>query len=353
MGDGMQKRKIILYIFICLLLIGFALFIREYQEKLLRITTPFLMSIPIVYLVKPLSDRLIRRRIPKVAAILLVYLFFILAVGAAGIFFVPELVKNTKELMNTLPELTSGYQKLISNLADSLKASNWSDDVKTIIFNELQNGITALQGFASGALKKSLDVLVGTVKIVFDLTVGMVIAYYFIKDSRHFIEFFLSLLPRRFRNGLAGMGKEINVVLAGFIQGQLLTALIVGVMETAGLMIVGVKYSIVLGLIGGIANIIPYFGPYIGALPAVAIAFVQSPVKLLWTVVVFAVVQQIDNSYISPKIIEGKLGLHPVTTILAVLAGGEFFGIIGMLVAVPVFAILRVIIRRSVDAIAS
>jgi len=147
------------------------------------------------------------------------------------------------------------------------------------------------------------------------------------------------------------MINKTGEILSCFIQGQLLTALIIGIMETVALAIIGVKYSPILGFIGGISNIIPYFGPFIGAIPSVAVALIDSPVKAFWTVVAFLVIQQIDNAFISPKIIEGRLGLHPITTILAVLAGGEFFGIIGMLVAVPVTAVLKVILKRLIEAI--
>jgi predicted PurR-regulated permease PerM len=189
------------------------------------------------------------------------------------------------------------------------------------------------------------------VTIFLDLTLSLIIAYYFIKDSKSFRDGFLSLVPRKWRNGLVNTGREINQILSNFIQGQLLTALIVGILEALGLLLINSKYPFILGLIGGIANIIPYFGPFLGCLPAVALALIESPIKALWTIVIFALVQQIDNAFISPKIIEGKLGLHPLTTILAVLIGGEFFGIIGMLVAVPIFAIIKVILKRSVEAI--
>jgi predicted PurR-regulated permease PerM len=139
--------------------------------------------------------------------------------------------------------------------------------------------------------------------------------------------------------------------LSKFIQGQLLTAIIVGVLETIGLFLVRVKYPLVLGVIGGIAEIIPYFGPVIGAVPAVAIALIESPIKAMWAVLVYVVVQQLENAYISPKIIEGRLGLHPVATIMVILAGGKFFGVAGMLLAVPVTAILRVLIKRTINAV--
>ncbi|NJD03282.1 MAG: AI-2E family transporter [Ruminiclostridium sp.] len=350
---GMRKKKIILNVLL-LVIMAFAVYLLyKFRVKIGKIASPFFLAVLLTYIVKPLADKLERRKIPRPAAILAVYMFFILALAALGIFFIPELVNNTKELLNTLPEIVSGYQKMVDNIIIALKSSKWSPEIKTVIFNEMQNGIEAAQNYAAEALKKLLDSVIDSIKIVIDLTVAMVIAYYFVKDPEHFKALVLSLVPRRFRNILIGLGKEVNSVLSGFIQGQLLTALIVGILESIGLMIAGVKYPLILGMLGGLANIIPYFGPYIGAIPAVAVALTDSPLRLLWTVIVFIVVQQLDNSYISPKIIESKLGMHPVTTIFAVLVGGEFSGIIGMLLAVPVYAIIRIIAKKAIDAIAS
>jgi len=131
------------------------------------------------------------------------------------------------------------------------------------------------------------------------------------------------LVPRRWRNEIIGTCREINEILSCFIQGQLLTALIIGIMETVALAIIGVKYSPILGFIGGISNIIPYFGPFIGQ------SFCgRGPYRFAGESFLdggcLLVIQQIDNAFISPKIIEGRLGLHPITTILAVLPAVSF-----------------------------
>jgi predicted PurR-regulated permease PerM len=253
--------------------------------------------------------------------------------------------------MHTLPQISDQYQGIFKGIISFIKTSNWSDDIKTAIFKEIGSSITTAQNYIMSILKKSLVTLFETITMFFDFGLAMVIAYYFIKDAEFFKETTLSLAPRRWRNGLIGAGRDIHRILSKFIQGQLLTAMIVGTLEIIGLVIVGVKYPFILGCIGGIANIIPYFGPFIGAVPAVAIALIDSPMKAVWTIVAFSVVQQIDNSFISPKIIEGGLGLHPVTTILVVLIGGEFFGILGMLIAVPVAAIIKALTKRAIEAI--
>lgn len=282
----------------------------------------------------------------------MVYIFFIAALAAAGIFFVPELALNTRELMETLPKLMGQYEQIFNNFIFSINSSKWSEQVKGAIFNEIANVIEAVQKLLVNFLENGLDILVDIVRIIVDFTIAMVITYYVIKDGVKFKDYALLLLPRRWRASAIDLGKKISRILAGFIQGQLMTALIVGMLETMGLMLVGMKYPLILGMIGGMANIIPYFGPYIGVIPALAIALTISPLKAVWVAAVFILIQQVENNFISPKMIEGKLGLHPVATIFAVLVGGEFFGIAGMLLAVPVMAILRVLINKAVELIA-
>lgn len=347
----MKYKRVLFYLIIAAVILGAAVFFHKYRGQISRILSPFVMAIPLVYIVKPVSDRLAARKIPVSISILLVYFFFIAALAAAGIYFIPELATNMRDLMETLPELMARYEQIFNGILSYIKSSNWSGQVKDAVFKQIQSGTDQVQKLLVKALENGLGVIMDMVRIVVDLTVAMVITYYVVKDGNKFRDYALLLLPRRWRAGLIGTGKEISKVLAGFIQGQLLTALIVGVLETLGLMLAGIKYPLVLGMIGGLANVIPYFGPYIGAIPAVAIALTISPLKAVWTVVVFMVIQQVDNSFISPKMIEGKLGLHPVATIFAVLVGGEFFGILGMLLAVPAMAILRVLINKTVEAI--
>lgn len=310
------------------------------------------MAIPLVYIVKPVTDRLSTKKFPVSVAVLTVYFFFLAAMVAAGIFFIPELALNIRELMETLPELVGRYENIFNNFIFSINSSKWSDQVKEVILNEIEDGTEAVQDLLVKVLENGLNIIMDIVRIIVDFTIAMVITYYIIKDGDKFRDYILFLLPRGWRAGAIDLGKKISRILAGFIQGQLMTALIVGVLETIGLMLVGMKYPLVLGMIGGLANIIPYFGPYIGAIPAIAIALTISPLKVAWVAGVFILIQQIDNNFISPKMIEGKLSLHPVATILAVLVGGEFFGITGMLLAVPVMAILRVLINKAVEIIA-
>lgn len=345
------KRRTIFYSLLMIVLTGIIIFFYIYRGKIGKIFLPFIMAIIISYVLHPLVIKLEQNKIKRSTAILLIYLIFTITLSVLVVFIVPQMIDNTRELINVLPGITLEFNENFNGVVRTISTSKWPEDIKNAIFREIDNGIQIAQNMILDTLKDTLSGLMRTVSIFFDLVLAMIIAYYILKDAEYFKHVSLSLVPKRWRNWLIITFREINAVLSKFIQGQLLTALIIGILETIALFIVGVKYPLILGMIGGVANIIPYFGPFIGAIPAVAIALIESPIKAIWTILAFIIIQQIDNGFISPKIIEGRVGLHPVTTILAILIGGEFFGIIGMLISVPIAAIIKVISKRTIEAI--
>jgi predicted PurR-regulated permease PerM len=291
------------------------------------------------------------KKVSTGASVLLVYLFIFAVLAAAGFYFVPELAANIRELMETLPQLMSSYEGILNSLLSMIYRSNLSEEIKEAVFGQIEGITEQAQGWLVRLLENGLKLAMDMVRIVVDVTLALVISFYVIRDGEKFRDQALLLVPRRWRNGLTDTFREISRILAGFIQGQLMIAFIVGMLEAIGLIVIGMKYPLALGMLGGLANIIPYFGPYIGAIPAIAVALTISPMKAVWTALVFIAAQQIDNNFISPRMMEERLGLHPVATIFAVLAGGEFFGVPGMLLAVPAAAILRAIVNKTVDAI--
>ncbi|HEY5583578.1 MAG TPA: AI-2E family transporter [Ruminiclostridium sp.] len=342
-------KKTVFYIILVLIIIVVAIFIYFFSDKFIQILSPFFIAAIIAYAVYPLVIRFERKGLKRNASIIIIYTFIALVLLFSAIYITPHIFNNAKELFNTLPHITNNYQELFNSFISKVETSKWPPEIKNLIFSEIDNGTNFIQSYASQAMKKTLSLVASSVVILFNIALSMIIAYYFLKDIEGIKRSALMLAPKRMRNNLINIGRELNAIVTNFIQGQFLTAFIVGSLETIGLYIVHVKYPFILGVIGGVANIIPYFGPVIGAIPAVAIALLESPTKALLTALVFIIVQQIDNAFISPKIIEGKLGLHPITTIIAVLIGGEFFGIIGMLVAVPITAMLKVIFKRIID----
>jgi predicted PurR-regulated permease PerM len=346
-----KSRKKIFFAILGITAVLIIIFIRTYLDKLWGIATIFIMATVISFAITPPVRFLEKKGIPRWAAILVVYLVIILAIAAAALFLVPKLFQNMKDLAEVLPEIAAQYESHFNEFVLSIKYSSWSEDIKAAILEEIRDILSYIQSRVLGFLRSAVKGMAGALSLVLRAAVAFVLSFYFVKDAEKFKKSFISGIPRKWRGWVQETGTEIKKVLSNFITGQIVISFIVGVMEVVGLYIVGLDYALVLGIIGGIANMIPYFGPYIGAVPAVVLAFVESPVKALWTVVVFVAVQQIENAVITPRVIRNRLGFHPVITILVIFAGGSFFGIAGMLLAVPVTAILSVICGRIIKSL--
>ena len=346
----MQRSKMTATVILTsFMVVLFVFFLYNYRKEILRVLNPVFLAFIITYLVKPLVKKLQNKKIPCSVSIILVYSFFILSIVAIIIYIIPSFIESTKDLINTIPDIVSNYQDKFNRILSNIQRSNWSSDIKNAILNEINSNASLIENFAINSLKIFTSHLISSLRIFIDFALGLVIAFYFIRDSDYFKSILITLIPKRWRKYALQIGRDINSVISSFIQGQIMTAVIVSILEFVGLFLIKVKYPLVLAIIGGIFEIIPYFGPIIGAIPAVAIAFLDSPLKAIWTIILFIGVQQIENVLIAPKIMESKIGLHPVATLIAVVAGGELLGILGMIISVPLVAIVRTVFKRTVE----
>lgn len=344
------NRKLIIYLFgiiFSLLLIYLIYLIRI---KLARILTPLAIAVFISYLLMPLVLKM-EKKMPRWCAILIGYILLGIIITATIVYIIPQMAKNIADLIIALPDVTLEYRDNFNRMFTIFQASRYPDEIKSAVLQQIQNSMSYIQEKIIDTLGGILNLIMRLIYFGFDLLLGMVIAFYIMRDEKKIRKSILNLFPMKWRAGVISLSIDINHILVGFIQGQLTVIIIIGILEIIGLSVVGVKYPFILGSIGGIANIIPYFGPIIGSIPAISVACLQSPIKALWAALVFVIVQQIDNAFISPKIIGAGLGLHPITVILSLIIGREFFGLLGMLLAIPAFAIIKLIARRIVKNI--
>ncbi|MBQ8828479.1 MAG: AI-2E family transporter [Clostridia bacterium] len=326
------------------------------RKRLTHIIIPIAAALALYFFLVPLVSFLEKKcGVKRNAAIFTVFACLGVFLTAIISFAAPAVKENISDIAANLPALKEKLVMIAENLAAKLGidtasfASGFSAndtgggigrDFGGIISRKLSEIIEAA---ASNALAGSFA---GVFKIIFDLFSSIIITFYLLRDRESIGEYLLQLFPYSWRGFLTSTVDEIGKISASFIRGQLLIAVIVGMLETIGLWLLGSEYPFVFGIIGGLSNFIPYFGPFIGAIPAVVAALFDSPWRALWIVILFVVIQQIDNNFISPKIIEERHGIHPITTIIVVFIGGEFFGIGGFLFAIPIYAIIKCIVKR-------
>lgn len=310
------------------------------------ILSPFLFAALVAYIAYPLVQVFERRQVPRPMAIILVYLIFAVIVGITVSFLIPQLAAEVAEILETIPDQTE-------MLADGLNLWRSLDNIS--VPEVLQTGLDLLVGRVQHLLERLAqriaDLLVGMVSQIVSLLIAPILAYYLLRDLEVIKRRSLMLIPKQYRLTVYKFCKETNRVLNGFIRGQLVNALLVGLLIAAGLALLGIKFALFIGFLAGIFNIIPYFGPVIGFIPASLFALAKSPLTVLWVLGLFVLVNQLEANVISPKIIGERVGLHPLAVIFAIFAGGELMGIVGMLIAVPAAAIVRIVFAYVLERV--
>ncbi len=315
--------------------------------------TPFILGLVIAYLILPLVNRLEERMPPGIKernmsrplAIMVVYLLGFLGLTAAIGLILPPIVEQVGSLYEGAPDL---YQEAVGMINDGLR------QYEKLIPPPLQVQIEEqLQGYNPSSLLR--PVLSGTLSVfgaignTLSFILGLVVIpfwlFFILNDEGSVINGTMHLIPYDVRADIEAIRIIIDRVLSAYIRGQLFVALALGVAVTISLLLLGVQYSLLLGLTAGVLALFPFIGGILGAIPALFVAFLQDPNLALWVLVAFTVIQQIDNIFISPRIIGEAVELHPALIMVVIVVGSTLFGVIGALLAVPLAAILRDVVH--------
>ncbi len=317
-----------------------------------RVIMPFFVAFALAYLLDPLVDRMQNWKLSRTVSVsLLMLVFFAGALGLLLLIF-PLLQLQAENLTKNLPKYMQVVQDWIKPLLQRIAGL---DQAKIQEF--LNEGIARfgelplkILGFTTGFLWDSLSNLFNIILMIANLVIIPVVMFYLLRDFDAINEKILNLVPARFREKTVGIVKDIDRVLASFIRGQLMVALLMGGLYSIGLFAVGTPMSLFIGLVAGLANLVPYLGVIVGFFPAALLTYLQTQelLPILWVAGVFGVVQMLEGMVISPRVLGDNIGLHPVAVIFAVLLGAELFGLVGIIIGVPVVAVLNVLLRRGI-----
>jgi predicted PurR-regulated permease PerM len=309
----------------------------EVRDALLLIYISALIAIGLSPLVSELErKRFLRQRVPRWAAILVIYLCIIAVLVAIASMVIPAVVRQARDLALELPRLLhQGQQWLIDH---------------GILTREI-SAREAVQQTAPGAAQDTLGLVAnavfGVIGGVFGLITALVLAFYLLVDSSSLILVFVRLFPREKRPQVNDACRRVTNKISAWLGGQLLLGGIIGSTAALGLFVMGVPFFWVLALIAGIGELIPIVGPILSAVPAVAVALSVSPTLALGVILFFIAQQQLENHLLVPKIMQRQVGISPVLVIIALLIGGSLLGIMGAILAIPTAAILQVLFEET------
>ncbi|NLW44956.1 MAG: AI-2E family transporter [Syntrophomonadaceae bacterium] len=298
---------------------------------------PFFLGAALAYVLYPLIRVAQSRGLSRGWAVMTFYLLLVGLLGLLCWYTLPRLMREVAELAAVMPK----YMEDAHQAVEYLERLEVGGGVEQVIRDSLHRA----ENQAYRALTTFIGDILNLTGSLLSIVFAPILAYYFIRDWEKIREGFLGLFPVRSRSQLFKLGMDINEVLSGFIQGHLLVCVLVGVLTGLAAALLGIKYAIIIGFINGIAELLPYLGPLLGAIPSLALALTEGTREAVYLGVAILVVQQLEANLLSPRIVGNRVGLHPLVVIFALLAGGELFGIWGILLAVPVAAVLRVLIR--------
>lgn len=324
-----------------LLAVGLGLVLFFYRVRV--ILTPFILAFFLAYLLEPPVGMLVHQGLGRIWAIVVVYVGVGLAVAAGVLSVLPRMVSELTRLAQALPGYAAGLE---ASLAD-LQTRYHSLAIPPGLRGALDEFILRLQGVALGQVQSASSLVFSLFHGLFSLLAAPLIAFYILKDIEVFRRGFIAWLPQRSRREILALLSALNQVLSGFVRGQLLVALAVGIMAAVAARLLGLRYATLIGLVAGVTDVIPYFGPVMGMIPAVALALPMGPLRVLEVILAFLLVHELENAVVGPKIMGDNVGLHPLTVMFAILAGGVVAGVAGMVLSVPMVGIIKVLAAHS------
>ena len=347
-----------LFVLVSILLIGLIILLFNQISFIFYPITVFFSTVvlPVIlatigyYLLRPLLRLLEKMRIPRMWGILIL---FVVAIGliTALVFLVLPFLKI--QFHNLVAEFPTYFSQLLLKIDTFLRSSIFASYYKELDFNIdtlLETGLgdigkfftDAIGGIASG-VTSFISAFTGLILAI--VTVPFIL-FYLLKDGEKLPRFFVKMLPPRMRKDVTLILHDADHQISSYIQGQILVAICIGVMVSIGFFIIGMEYALLLGVLAMFTSVVPYLGPLIAITPAVIIAIVTSPIMLIKLAAVWTIVQLVEGKFISPQIMGKSLQIHPITIIFVLLTAGSLFGVAGVVLGIPGYALLKVVVTH-------
>ncbi|MCM3740377.1 AI-2E family transporter [Oceanobacillus luteolus] len=345
--------KNLFFLFALLSLIGITIFIYDRVSFVFypvivivsTITPPIILAFIAFYLLNPVVNLLEKIRIKRIWGIIILILAIAGILTGVVLLTAPLIETQIQDLIKNFPnylaQLGAGITEWVQN---SFLAPYYEEGYNWIVDN-----FSDLPGIIGGYLLNAFESVQNIASTVTNIVVAIVtfpiILFFLLKDGTRFKEYFLTLLPPAFRKDANQILDNMDTQVGSYIQGQIIVASCIGLLLYIGYLIIGMPYALTLAIIAAVTSVVPYLGPMIAILPAIIISIVDSPIMLLKLAIVWMAVQFLEGNFVSPNVMGRTMQVHPLTIIIVLLVAGNLFGIIGVILGIPGYAILKVLVQ--------
>lgn len=296
--------------------------------------------------VRPLAQWLQKRGLPPLYSAILLYILILIGLVVSVLMIIPVVFEQTTALLSIVPVYYDGLRNFLLQSPNLiLQQISWRLPPQLSLLN--------IQGPEAevGPASYSLDTFGLVIKSVFITIATFMLSLYWTLDGQRAIQSLSILLPLRWREQARELAREMESRVGAFVRGQALLCVAIGLLSLAAYLLIGLPYVLVLALFAGIMEAIPYLGPVLGALPAIIVAITLGPDKVIWVVVATLIIQQLENTLLMPRIMKESVGVNSIVALLAIITLGALLGVIGALLAIPITAIVQILIDRFVLSI--
>lgn len=346
--------KDLVFALLILIFIGCAIFIFDQVSYIFKpfiivfntIVAPIIVSIILYYLFNPLVNLMERYNISRLWGVIILFLVIIGVIALAINLLIPVIGAQFKSFGNNFPYYVDKVNKFIDSVTKYSLISNFYGQIQDQLDSLAKKLPSMVSDYFNGFGSKVKNFAEALVNVGVVIATTPFVLFFMLKDEHRFKEFSTNLMPPKFRKDFHDLLDKMSLQVGSYIQGQIIVSFCIGILLFIGYSIIGLDYSLILASIAAVTSVVPYIGPTIAISPAIIIALITSPIMLLKLVVVWTAVQFIEGHFISPNIMGKTLKIHPLTIIFILLSAGNLLGVVGVILGIPAYAILKVLVSH-------
>ena len=307
----------------------------------LGILSPLFIGLFLAWLLEPAINYFVKNKVNRKLATVVVYLILIFLIILILALIVPEFISQLNELIKKIPDFLASINNFIDDLFQNFSSGDF--DLTGMKDNLIKSINDYFNNLTSNNLTGVVDKVGSSIKTLMDIFLGLLIAFYLSLDFRKVNKYLNIIVPKKYHEELNEIKHSLNEMLRSYVNGTLLSCLFVMILSLIGFLIAGISSPLLFAIFCAITNIIPYFGPYIGGIPVVIVGFAINPVTGIICLITVVLVQFLEGNILHPLIVGKAVSLHPITMMLSLLVFQYFFGILGMILAAPIVATLKIL----------
>lgn len=337
-----------------LILIGIVIFIFDQVSYIFKpfiivfntIVAPIIVSLILYYLFNPIVNLMERYNISRLWGVIILFLVIIGVISLAINLLIPVISSQIKTFGTNFPHYITKVNQFIDDITKYTVASNFYSQIQDYLNSLAKKIPSMISDYFNGFGSKVKNIAETVVNVGVVIVTTPFVLFFMLKDGHRFKDFSTKIVPPKFRKDYHDLLDKMSIQVGSYIQGQIIVSLCIGVLLFIGYSIIGLDYGLILACIAAVTSVVPYIGPTIAISPAIIIALITSPIMLLKLIVVWTAVQFIEGHFISPNIMGKTLQIHPLTIIFILLSAGNLLGVVGVILGIPAYAILKVLVSH-------